>query len=280
MRNSEFGIRNTERRANHGSTRSKIKKLFFYIVKGGAGKTTLVVNIAAAIGELDRKVLVVDMDPQAHSTFSLGIPEPSIEKSLYATIINKRPIKEIIQKTRFKNIWIAPATIDMFGLDYDISLRRDHREELVAQAFSPITDEYDYILIDSNPNFNWVVINALYACDALIVPVECGVLPFRGIKPLNIILEQIKRDYDKEIPILGYVVTKYHKNHRVSEEILSQIKKNFGDKVFKTIINYNTTIAEAPVTQEPIEYYARYSRGAKDHIALAKEVIARVEETI
>jgi chromosome partitioning protein len=255
-----------------------VKTIVFYAVKGGVGKTTEAVNIAAAMGLLEKKVLLIDMDAQAHSTFALGVEEPEMKDSTYAVLMRVTKLKDIIKKTRFKNVWLAPACIDMFAADKELILDVGYREARLKKAIENIKEQYDFILLDPSPYYNMVTINCLYAADAIIIPIQCGVLPFRGLKQLNTILEQQKNDFEHYLPILGYVITMYHRGHKLSEHIREQIQQRFGTLVFKTIIDYSTKVAEAPITRQPIEYYERFGRSCEEHITLAKEVIERAEK--
>ena len=240
--------------------------------KGGGGKTTTTINLAASLATLEKTVLVVDADPQANASSGLGVDIQQVDCSLYECIVNKADIREAIYTTDIEGLEIIPSHIDLVGAEIEM-LNMDRREKLIRELLAPVKEEYDYILIDCSPSLGLITVNALTAADSVIIPVQCEYFALEGISKLLNTIRIIKQKLNPTLEIEGFLLTMYDSRLRLANQIYDEVKRHFQELVFKTVIQRNVKLSESPSHGLPVILYDADSTGSKNHLALAKEII-------
>ncbi len=242
--------------------------------KGGVGKTTTAVNLSAALGSMGKKVLLIDTDPQASSTRSLGVHRENLGKTIFDVASTDINIKEAIRKSSAANVDIIPSTIDLASLDsvftHDKTVYKNH---VLKNKVDSVKSEYDFIIFDCPPSLGLINVNVLTAADSVIIPLQAEFFALEGITQLLQTITMVKANLNPQLTIEGILVTMYMSNLNLSKEILEEVKKFFGEKVFETIIPRNIKLAEAPSFGKSIIDYDKSSVGAKSYLALAKELL-------
>ena len=245
--------------------------------KGGVGKTTTSINLAACLAEKGKKVLAVDMDPQGNLTSGLGVDKDSVEKSIYELIIGEVDIKEVINKEVLENLDIIPTSIDLSAAEIEL-IGVDDKEYILRNAIDQVKDQYDFVIIDCPPSLSMLTINAMTTADSVIVPIQCEYYALEGLSQLMHTIELVQERLNPELEMEGVVFTMYDARTNLSLQVVENVKNNLNQTIYKTIIPRNVRLAEAPSHGLPINYYDARSTGAESYQLLAEEVIHRGDE--
>lgn len=240
--------------------------------KGGVGKTTTAVNLAACLAQLGKKILLVDVDPQGNATGGLGIDKRRCEKTVYDCLVNSAPMEEVIVPTSYENLYVCPSNIDLSGAELEL-ISVIGRENQLKNAINPVRDDFDFIFIDTPPSLGLITVNTLNAADSVLIPIQCEFYALEGVSQLTNTIRKVKNALNPSITIEGILLTMYDSRTNLAIQVADEVKKFFPNKVYKTIIPRNVRLSEAPGFGQPVLYYDGASKGAESYDKLAKEFL-------
>jgi len=245
--------------------------------KGGVGKTTTAINLGACLAAAERRTLVLDIDPQGNATSGLGLEPDDTTPSIYEVLVDREPIASAIRPSgHLPDLDVLPATRDLVGAEVEL-VERERREFVLKQALEPISEDYDYILVDCPPSLGLLTINTLAAADSVLIPIQCEFYALQGLSQLLNTVRMVQRGLNPQLEIEGVLLTMYDRRLNLSKQVAEEATEYFGERVFRTTIPRNVRLAEAPSFGKPIILYDILSQGAQSYLALARELIQRHE---
>lgn len=251
------------------------KIIAFANQKGGVGKTTSAVNVAASLGILGKKVALLDLDPQGNTTSGVGISKKALKRTMRDVLSDHVPLEDVLLPTEFENLWVFPANISLAGSEFDL-FDAENSEFVLKELLEPMRERFDYIIIDCPPSLGMLTVNAMVAADGVIIPMQCEFYALEGLSQLMITVSRIKQHYNAALNIAGILVTMYNGRLLLSVQVISELKKHYADKLFETPISRNVKLSEAPGFGMPVYYHDKKSKGAEEYLAVAKELMQRI----
>ena len=253
------------------------KIIAFANQKGGVGKTTSAINVAASLGQLGKQVLLLDLDPQGNTTSGVGVSKKALRCSTNEVILGQASAKDAVVETQFANLSVIPTNIALAGAEFEL-YSGEQAEYRLRDALAPLREEsdYDYIVIDCPPSLGMLTMNGLTAADGVIIPMQCEFYALEGLSQLMITISRIKKLCNADLMVTGILVTMYNGRLVLSLQVMNELKKHYGDKLFRTTISRNVRLTEAPGFGMPVFYHDKHSRGAQEYLDVAKELVLRI----
>ena len=251
------------------------KIIAFSNQKGGIGKTTSAVNIAAAVAKSGKKVLLCDFDPQGNATSGVGISKKGGQKTTYDLLVGRAEAAETILETKFDNLWVMPTNIGLAGAEYEL-VSVEKREFIIRERLESLKNQFDYIMIDCPPSLGILTVGALTAADGVVIPMVCEYYALEGLSQLMLTIRQVKKRYNPDLEITGILLTMFDKRLNLTMQVKAELEKYYKDKLFETTVVRNVRLSEAPSYGMPIIYYDKSSKGAVAYTAVAKELVQRI----
>lgn len=251
------------------------KIISFCNQKGGVGKTTSAVNVAASLGILGHKVLLIDLDPQGNATSGVGISKKGLKASINDVILGDVAAKDAIRTTEYQNLDLIPANIALAGAEYNL-YEDGGNERIIKNALAPIKDEYDYIIIDCPPSLSMLTVNSMVASDGVVIPMQCEFYALEGLSQLTVTINKIKTNFNPGLNITGLLITMYNGRLLLSMQVVNELKKHYSDRLFETKITRGVKVSEAPGFGMPVYYHDKKCKGAVEYLAVAKELATRI----
>lgn len=251
------------------------KIISFSNQKGGVGKTTSAVNVAASLGILGHKVLLIDLDPQGNATSGVGISKKMLKYSINDVLLGDVTAAEATIVTEYENLSIIPANIALAGAEYNL-YQGGGAEGVMKAALAPIKDNYDYIIIDCPPSLSMLTVNAMVASDGIIIPMQCEFYALEGLSQLTVTINRIKANFNSSLNITGILITMYNSRLLLSLQVINELNKHYSDKLFRTHVSRGVKVSEAPGFGMPVYYHDKRSKGANEYLAIAKELVSRI----
>lgn len=251
------------------------KIIAFANQKGGVGKTTSAVNVAASLGLLNKKTLLVDLDPQGNATSGVGIPKRSLKGTVKEVLTGEADIKSVVLPTNYKNLSIIPTNVSLSGAEFDL-YNDEGSEYNLKDALKGVADNFDYIIIDCPPSLGMLTVNAFVASDGILVPMQAEFYAVEGLSQLISTTKRVKKLYNEDLNIIGILITMYNKRLLLSMQVMDELQKYYPDKLFNTTISRNVKLSEAPGFGKPVYYHDKHSKGANEYLEVAKELVSRI----
>ena len=254
------------------------KVISFANQKGGVGKTTSAVNIAASLGVLGHKVLIIDLDPQGNTTSGLGIAKKQLKITTKDVLTGEASAKDALIETEFNNLWLIPTNISLASAEYELYdlCENDELPYRMREVLKPIRNDFDYIIVDCPPSLGMLTINSFTASDGIIVPMQCEFYALEGLSQLMVTIKGIKQRYNPNLTVAGILITMYNSRLLLSMQVISELRKHYEDKLFSTNISRNVKLTEAPGFGKPVYYYDKNAKGAKEYLDVAKQLTERI----
>lgn len=251
------------------------KIIAFSNQKGGIGKTTSAVNIAAAVAKRGKKVLLCDLDPQGNATSGVGVSKKGGQKTTYDVLIGNAKASDAVLMTKFDNLWVMPTNIGLAGAEYEL-VSMEKREFILSQRLAELKNEFDYIMIDCPPSLGILTVSALTAADGVVIPMVCEYYALEGLSQLMLTVRQVKKRYNPNLEVVGILMTMYDRRLNLTMQVRAELEKFYKDKLFETTIVRNVRLSEAPSYGMPIMYYDKSSKGAVAYTKVADELLQRI----
>ena len=251
------------------------KIIAFANQKGGVGKTTSAVNIAASLGVLGYKVLMIDLDPQGNATSGVGIIKKSLKMTAFDLLTTDASVQDVMIKTRFDNLSIIPTNTTLARAEYELA-DVENGEFVIKNKLAAVMDNFDYIIIDCPPSLGMLTVNAMTSANGVVIPMQCEFFALEGLSQLMFTISRIKSHYNKELNVTGILITMYNNRLILSTQVLNELKKHYADKLFETTVSRNVKLSEAPSFGLPVYYHEKRSKGATEYLNIAKELAERI----